>query len=704
MSRSSFILRLSEVDKEDISVAGTKGSYLGELTKLGLPIPEGFVITSFAYFQFLQENDLIEKIKGLLSTASYQHSESLMQVSDHIKRLITTSPMPSAIKDIDNAYRRLGGIFNAAEVAVRPSITSSDLASAAFTGHLQTSLDVQGEANLLIKIKEAWASLFDAGALSYRNEHKIDHFRVGVGIVVQKMITAEKSGIILTTDPVTNDKSKMVIEAILGENTLLTNEEVTPDHYEVDKNDLRIIKKHISHQPKMVKKTKGVISEMNLSTANGGQQKISQNHIVDLALLGKKIEQQYYFPQEIAWVICKNKIFIIDIKPMHTSETNPLHQDHRTTSHLPLLLRGTPGANGMTSGPVTVVTEAKNLGIVSHGDVLVLSQADTAFLPFMKKASAIITDKGGRTSYAAHTARSLGIPAVVGAENATKLSHGTVVTVNGSKGEVYKSAHHTYTSGHTVTQIFTTITNTSDALTAAKEDVKGIGLLQGEHLSIEEGSDYVVNLAHELETICRAFFPRPVIYQAYGHIYNPTLLINQFKAIKHVTNTMKLHNLSLMLPSVHTTKELMQIKHLMLDAGLHRSATLKLWVMIETPANALMVDKFITEGIDGISIDTHSLTKLMLGIDPEDSRTASSFDESHPAVLAVIEQAIKAAHKHHIHSSITGTAPVFYPLFLEKLVHWGITSVSVPLNDIHTIRKNLTMFERNMVENRYQEQ
>ncbi len=659
MTRSSFILPLSEVDKGDISIAGTKGSYLGEMTRLGLPIPQGFVITSFAYFQFLQENFLIDKIKALLSTAGYQHPESLMQVSDHIKRLIVESPLPpSSIKDIDNAYRRLGGMFKSAEVALRPSITSEDLASAAFTGHLRTSLDVQGEANLLIKIKEAWASLFDAGALAYRFEHKIDHFRVGVGIVVQKMIPADSGGIILTTDPVTNDKSIIIIEA--------SKEEETPDHYEMRKEDLSIIKKREFHK------------------------KINQNQITDLALLGKKIEQHAYFPQEIIWAIHKNNIYVIAVKPINTSPTNPLAEDQRTTSHLPLLLKGTPGGQGMTTGPVKVLTDAKNLAIVSHGDVLVLSEADASHLPAMKKASAIITDKGGSMSYAAHIARSLGIPAVVGTEHATKLTKGTVVTVNGSKGEVYKSGHHTYASHHTITQVFVDSTDPSDAATLAEEDVKGVVLLKSEDLSLP-------SLAHELETVCRAFSGRPVIYQA----HNLDLLKKQCEAIKHVTGVMKLHNLHLLLPPVHTVRELMHMKQVMLDAGLHRSATFKLWMTITTPANALLLDTFISAGIDGVSIDIRSLTKHILGIDPDNSRTSHAFDELNPAVLSMIEKAIKTADKHHLHSLVADPAPILYPTLLEKLIHWGITTISVPTDDTETIQKNIMRFEREMVENRH---
>lgn len=211
------VLWFKDVGKEDIPAVGGKGANLGEMTQAHFPVPNGFVVTAYAYFRFIKENNLTTKINHLLGTINWDKAESLQQVSQHIKKLIMAESMnDELVQEIFKAYTTLSGPIGDALVAVRSSATAEDLPGASFAGQQETFLNVKGDANLILKIKEAWASLFDARAIFYRHEQKFDHFRVGIAIVVQKMIESEKSGIMFTLDPVTNDKSKIVIEAITG--------------------------------------------------------------------------------------------------------------------------------------------------------------------------------------------------------------------------------------------------------------------------------------------------------------------------------------------------------------------------------------------------------------------------------------------------------------------------------------------------------
>ena len=231
-AKSKFVAWFSEVDKEDVPLVGGKGANLGEMTKAKFPVPNGFIVTSHAYYNFIKENNFSVKIKHLLETANFNNPDSLSQVSLHIKKMIISGNLSKElVSEVFKAYSTLGTVFEDALVAVRSSATAEDLANASFAGQQETFLNIKGEAVLLESIKEGWASLFDARALFYRHEQHFDHLKVGIALVVQKMVESEKSGIMFTIDPVTNDKSKIVIEAIFGLGELIVQGQENPDHY-----------------------------------------------------------------------------------------------------------------------------------------------------------------------------------------------------------------------------------------------------------------------------------------------------------------------------------------------------------------------------------------------------------------------------------------------------------------------------------------
>lgn len=327
---TKLVVWFSEVDKEDVGLVGGKGANLGEMTKAKFPVPPGFIVTAEAYFQFLKENNLITKIKHLLGTTNFEKPESLMQVSSHIKKHIVEGHMSLELaKEIYACYKRLGGVFKNALVAVRSSATAEDLPTASFAGQQETFLNVQGEANLILKIKEGWASLFEPRAIFYRHEQKFDHFRIGIALVIQKMIESEKSGVMFTVDPVTNDRTKIVIEAILGLGEYIVQGKVTPDHYEVLKSDLSMKNKYIAEQKTMYKKVGSKNKEVKLSKKDCSRQKITDREIKTLAEIGKKLEHHYYFPQDIEWAIEKNKIYIVQTRAVTTIDQKSKIKDQK---------------------------------------------------------------------------------------------------------------------------------------------------------------------------------------------------------------------------------------------------------------------------------------------------------------------------------------------------------------------------------------
>lgn len=767
--REGLVVKFSEVDKEDIALVGGKGANLGEMIRNGFPVPDGFIITSKAYYQFLKENGLIVKIKHLIQSADFNNSESLSRTSRAIKEHIIKGNVSKELaREILKHYKKLGGIFKDALVAVRSSATAEDLPTASFAGQQETFLNVRGEANLIQKVKQAWASLFEARALFYRKEQGFDHFKIGIAVPVQKMVESDASGVMFTIDPVTNDKQRIVIEAIYGLGELIVQGKVTPDHYEVAKKDFFINSKTVAAQPFLLRKSGHTNKEVKIPKKQAEMQKISDRQIIELAKIGAKLEKHYYFPQDIEWAIEKSrqagrqgKIYIVQTRPVTTtnqksqpkaSPEKVKDQKENYTQRYTLLLKGDPASPGIVSGPVRTVASAKEIGTVKNGEVLVAPQTNPDYVSAMKKAVAVVTDQGGRTSHAAIVSRELGIPAIVGTQTATKtLKTGMVVTVNGTKGEIYKGGHVSLASSSTIpfsvplktaTKIYVNLAEPELANQVAKQNVDGIGLLRAEFMIAQIGIHpkklihdgkkqvFIDQLVTGLETFCRAFHPRPVVYRtsdfktneyrnliggkdyeptepnpmmgyrgAFRYIQDPKTFELELEAIKTVRNKKGLKNLWVMIPYVRTVKELMEVKKIISAASLHRSPSFKLWMMVEIPINVIILDKFIEAGIDGISIGSNDLTMLITGTDRDNSEVAKEFDEQNAAMLWSYEHIIKTAHKYKITSSICGQAPSLYPTLIEKLVSWGITSISVSADAINNTRHIIAETEKKILRN-----
>lgn len=752
--KSGLVYWFKEVDKDDIPLVGGKGANLGEMFRAGFPVPDGFLVSANAYFKFLRENKLNIKIKHLLASANFDRPDSLLHVSSQIKKEIMRSEMDETLAlEIVRNYHLLGGVFKDVLVAVRSSATAEDLPTASFAGQQETYLNVAGDANLLLKIKEAWASLFEPRAIFYRHEKKFDHFRIGIAIVVEKMIESEKSGVMFTLDPVTNDKSKIIIEAVYGLGEMIVQGSVTPDHYEVDKKDSAILNKVISKQDVMLKKRGAKNVTTSIPLRERKKQKISDEEIRKLASLGQKLEKHYYFPQDVEWAIEKGKIYIVQTRAITTTGNKaPDSLPEGSFATKDVLLTGSPASPGIATGPVKFIEKSSEISKIEQGDVLVAPQTNPDFVPAMKKASAIVTEKGGRTSHAAIVSRELGIPAVVGADGAfKKLKNHHVVTVDGGKGVIYNGGLNLNLGAavnsipvpqeriQTATKVYVNLAEPELASTIALRHVDGIGLLRAEFMMagigvhpkklIHDGKEkvFIDDLAEKIGMFCEAFNNRPVVYRtsdfktneyrgltggkayepvepnpmlgyrgAFRYMHDPEVFNLELEAIKRVREK-GLKNLWVMLPFVRTVRELKEVKKIIAKSGLYRSPSFKLWMMVEIPSNVILLEQFIAEGIDGVSIGSNDLTMLLLGTDRDNSEVASEFSEMNDAVLWALEYVIKTCHKHKITSSICGQAPSLYPELVEKLVSWGVTSVSVSPDVIDTVRKNISWAEKRLL-------
>lgn len=744
-----YIAWFKHIHKDDIDLVGGKGANLGEMMQADFPVPDGFVVTVAAYKNFLDAAHIRTEIEKALHGLDVSDSKALDKAALKVQHLITRSSFPKDIADeVIQAYFKLsGGSMKQALVAVRSSATAEDLPGASFAGQQATFLNVFGESNVIEKIKEAWASLFTARAIFYRVTNKFDHFRVGIAVPVQKMVASEKSGVMFTVNPVTNDKDRVTIEAIFGLGEMIVQGAVTPDHYEVDKKTQEIVVRetHVQEKQMILKGTENKI--LALSKAEGGKIKLTDHEIVALAALGKKLEKHYYFPQDCEWAIEGGNIYLVQTRPVTTTGKEA---EKAVTIHADVLAKGDPASPGMASGPVKILLSAKEIHKVLAGDILVAEQTNPDFVPAMRKAVAILTERGGRTSHAAIVSRELGIPAVVGCKDVRKLlKEGMVITVNGSTGDVYKGAikkpdvaHKTVVKEHqkTATKVYVNLAEPSRAQVVAKMNADGVGLLRAEFMIADIGTHpkkliaehkeklFIDTLAQKLEVFCSSFSPRPVIYRAtdfktneYRNLKggeefepeepNPMLGFRgaaryvvdsrvfemELEAIKKVRNKMGHTNLHLMLPFVRTPKELEDVKKIIAGNGLSRSSTFKLWLMCEIPTNVIRLNDFLDVGIDGVSIGSNDLTMLILGTDRDNSEVAHDFSEMDPAVLWAFEHVVKTCVKRDVTVSMCGQAPSDYPELVEKLVSWGATSVSVNPDAIDHVRETIYQAEHKLV-------
>ncbi|MFA5069694.1 MAG: PEP/pyruvate-binding domain-containing protein [Patescibacteria group bacterium] len=310
----AFVKNFQYLGKNDAAIAGGKGASLGEMTQAGIPVPPGFVVLASAFDQFVEKNQLGTKIEALLNKINLKNINSVNQASDKIRGLILKLEFPPEMKgEIQKEFLNLKAKY----VAVRSSATAEDSSVASWAGELESYLNVDNK-NLLTSVKKCWASLFTPRAISYRFEKKLRKTKVAVAVVVQKMINSEISGICFTAHPVTKDRGQIVIEAGYGLGEAIVGGIITPDTYIIDKKNFALKEKSISQQGKMI--VKGPSGNMNKSVPASQQekQKLGDKQIISLAKLCQKIEKHYGIPQDIEWAYEKNKMYIVQSRPITT--------------------------------------------------------------------------------------------------------------------------------------------------------------------------------------------------------------------------------------------------------------------------------------------------------------------------------------------------------------------------------------------------
>ena len=755
MKNTKTLLWFKDIRKDDIPVVGGKGANLGEMYSIGIPVPNGFVVTSQTYFQFLDENNLRQKIKDAFKNTDVNNSSQLLKASKAVKKIILSGKIndQTAI-EIMKAYKRLSGFASLSNVpvAVRSSATAEDLPDASFAGQQETYLNVIGEATLIKRVKSCWASLFTPRAIFYRENKGFNHFKVGIAVPVQKMVNSDVSGIMFTINPVSNNKSQIIVETAWGLGEYIVQGTVTPDQYIIDKNSWKVTSHHQSDQKYQLVRAKQETKKVAVPKSKISKEKINSSIAIKIAKIGQKLHDHYVKGQDIEFAIEKGKIYIVQTRPITTLQNS---QKQGVSSQLPTILEGEPASPGSASGPVIIIKSPKNISKAQSGQILVTTMTSPDFVPAMKKVAGIITDKGGQTSHAAIVSRELGTPCVVGTKTATKtLKNGQIVTIDGATGKIWdgntmgdtirqNEITLTQSNQKTATKLYVNLGEPSLAKDISKKNVDGVGLLRAEFMMAEIGvhpkriiatgkqKQYINKLAGDVSKFCKNFNPRPVVYRTtdfktneyrylkWGNLYEPEeanpllgyrgairyitstdIFQMELSALKKVRNQMGFKNLWLMIPFVRTVNELIEVKKLVTDAGLIRSPSFKLFMMVEIPSNVILLDKFIDVGIDGVSIGSNDLTMLTLGLDRDNGEIAKHFDEMNEAVLWSLKKIVTTCKKRKILCSICGQAPSNHPDLVEKLVKWGVSSISVSPDVIDNTRQIISWAENKVLKSK----
>ena len=464
----AFLVWLDEVGIEDISLVGGKNASLGEmirnLSSLGVNVPYGFVVTSEAYYEFIRYNRLEGEIKKILQGLDPKNVEDLARRGHLIRELIKGGEFPREIEEgIKDYYQKLSERYGsfAIDVAVRSSATAEDLPHASFAGQQETYLNVVGAENVLTAVKNGFASLFTDRAISYRESFNFDHFKVGIAMGVQKMVRSDMgaSGVMFTLDTESGFKDVVVINATYGLGELLVQGMVTPDEYMVFKPTLQagysaIIEKKLGRKDrKMVYGTgQERVKVVNVPLQEQKQFALSDEEILQLARWGILIEDYYsrkngrWMPMDIEWAKdgILNQLFIVQARPetVHSRKQENILKVYKFTQPIEerskkRIVYGIAVGDKIAHGKVRVIHDLKDAGQFQEGEILVTDITDPDWEPIMKKASGIITNRGGRTAHAAIVARELGIPAIVGTHKATEiLKTGMEVTLSCAEGEI----------------------------------------------------------------------------------------------------------------------------------------------------------------------------------------------------------------------------------------------------------------------------
>jgi pyruvate, water dikinase len=762
-----------DVSKEDGALVGGKGANLGEMFNAKFPIPPGFVVTSDAYKLFLEKTGVQSMINEVLRDLDIQNNDKLQEASKRVQDLILTQEIPAEIKsDIKKSYESMNISTDLANiprgtldfiqagrdnpfVAVRSSATAEDLPEFSFAGQQATYLNVRKTDHVIQAVHQCWASLYTARAIYYREKNKFEHSKVYIAVVVQKMVDSEKAGVMFSINPATNNKDEIIIEAGFGFGDSVVSGAISPDNYVVDKNSFKLKNKTINSKEFMFYRdpNTGRTNKRILSLEKAKTQVLTEDETIRIAKLAKKSEDHYGIPQDMEFAIEGSQLFMVQTRAITTQAkvTEAVESSVKIeVNEGEEILTGIPASPGVGKGKVKIVKDAAELSKIEQGDVLVAKMTNPDYVAAMEKASAIVTDEGGATAHAAIVSREMGIPAVVGTQEATiTLKDDQMITVDGTNGKVYSgdksiagaegdAEHHVeepvVCNEKTVTKVKVIVDMPNFAEKAANTGADGVGLLRAEFMVlegkvhpgylVEQGrrQELIDNLYSKLKLIASQFRDKPLWYRTldmrsdeYSNLEGgdtdhkednpmmgwhgirrdldqPELLRAQFEAIKKVRDE-GFDHIGIMIPLVTHVEQIRLTKAMLREMDMQ---DVEFGIMVETPASVQLIEDFCKEGINFASIGSNDLTQFTLAVDRNNAKVQKIYDAKHPAVMKEIKHVIRTCKRYKVKSSLCGQAGSD-PEMAKELVDFGIDSIAVNIDAVGKVRQSVADQEKKLL-------
>lgn len=432
---------LPEIGRSEAPLVGGKAANLGELMRVGLPVPAGFVVTVEAFLHAMEDGGVRDELRDLVAEAGCEGDDAMAfgVSAERMRALVRKAGMPARLRDeVLPAYHRLG---DGVAVAVRSSAHGEDTTDASFAGMYDTYLNVVGDEELLDRVIDCWVSLYGDRVIAYRRALTLDA-EPAMAVVVQVLVDADRAGVMFTTDPSTRDEDTLIIEAGFGLGEVLNGGEVEPDTYMVSKRTMRVRQVRVGYKShKAVPREAAGVARIDLGLSESGSRVLTDDQVIAVAELGREVEAHSGgTPQDIEWALEEGSLYVVQTRPLTafwaSSGGSPLGAVGRE------LLHGMAAAPGVATGHVRILMSPEHWRRVNPGDVVVAPMTNPDWVPAIRRSAALVTDGGGITCHGAIVARELGVPCVVATRvGTTRLRDGEVVTVDGTGGVVFAGDH-----------------------------------------------------------------------------------------------------------------------------------------------------------------------------------------------------------------------------------------------------------------------
>ncbi len=734
-----YIYPFNQIHPEDKDILGDLAVNLSEAKRSSFPITKGFCISPQAYLDTLNQAGLFQTIESKLTDINPLDNKALIKKSSQVRRLIKSASIPQEItKTIAKLY---ASQLNNQHLILQAQLI--DPYSQNFLLPISAPKYTKGDANLINLVRQIWANTFTSQQILFNLRHGLSHLQLSPSITVQIMPQPLCSGTLLTQDHTQQQNNLINIDATWG----LYTSDLTPDHYQIEKQTLKIHYSQInvqqtqftlaSHQHKASKVPKKIHA----------QPKLNSTQLKQLTQLALSLSKHFLYPQKINWLYHQNKFYFTSITNLHSHAITS--KETTVTSNQHLLYSATPTSPGIASGKIFILKQYEDVHKLPPNRIIVAKNLSSQLLSAIKAAKGVITETGSPVSLAAITSRELSIPCVVNYPKATKLlKDNQTITLNGTTGDIFDGNIHQFNPTSkpktaqyptkTATSILLNLKDFSRPLYHSRLNSQGVGRVSFDsiifdlnhhpkHLISKNRLQLLNTFTDNLTKLSQSFGYRPIHlslldltshqYQqlTHSHLYEQ-IEFNHLLGFRGLQRILKDHqlldiqlqsilqarkngakNIHLNIPFIRSVKELSQIKKHITSTGLIRSDNFHIWANLEVPSNADMIEKISLVGISGININLDSLAMFILGIDPHQEENYSQIDTHNPTFTNLLTSIISRAQQTKLPTNVYGHLLGIKTHLVEICVEQGVNNITVSPEQLVQTKELVSFTEHRLI-------